>query len=252
MPMTKHHTPTPQEVGDFYNKVNHLLAQFQGGSIHYGYWTGPDDQSTFEQASERLTDIVVGKLAPRPGDRVLDLGCGTGKPAIQMARSTGAQVVGVSVSTGDVELGTALASAEGMSEQVTFQHGDAMDLDLPSSSFDAVLAIELVVHVPDRGQVLKEIARVVKPGGRVVLTDFVRSGPEVRNEVVRDGLAETLAALPPRRWPSSRTIQALPRMRVWCSTRSSTSPRTRRASATSRRSKPCGSTPNGMTTSRLS
>lgn len=193
MPTTKHQAPTPAQVGDFYNKVNHLLAQFQGGSIHYGYWTGPDDDSSFEQASERLTDVVVGKLGVGPGDRVLDLGCGTGRPAIQMARRTGATVLGVSVSTGDVAAGTALAEAEGMSGQVTFQYGDAMDLDLPPGSFDAVLGIELLVHVPDRAKAMAQMAKVVKPGGRIVLTDFV-TGPEIESEVVREGLAETLAA----------------------------------------------------------
>jgi cyclopropane fatty-acyl-phospholipid synthase-like methyltransferase len=194
MPMIKHLTPTTEEVGDFYNKVNHLLERFQGGSIHYGYWTGPDDDSSYAEASERLTDIVTARLEAGPADRVLDLGCGTGKPAVQLARNTGAKVLGVSISTGDVQLGSQRAAAEGLSDQVTFQHGDAMALDLPEASFDSVLGIELMVHVPDRATVLKQIARVVKPGGRVVLTDFVKTGNEIKNEVVRDGLAETLAA----------------------------------------------------------
>lgn len=191
---TVYQAPTPAEVGEFYNRMNQLLARFQGGSIHYGYWTGPDDDSSFEQASERLTDIVVGKLAVGPGDRVLDLGCGTGKPAIQLARGTGAHVVGVSISTSDIEVATALATAEGMQEQVTFQHGNAVDLDLPAASFDAVLAIELLVHVPDRLHVLKQIARVLRPGGRLALTDFVKRGPETHNEELEAALTEALAA----------------------------------------------------------
>jgi ubiquinone/menaquinone biosynthesis C-methylase UbiE len=170
--------PDPEQVGAFYDGANEIIARFQGGNMHYGYWTGPDDDSTYEQAGERFTDIMVDKLGAGPGDRVLDLGCGPGKPAVRLARRTGASVVGISISGRDVELATARARAEGLSERVRFQRANAMELPFPDDSFDHVLAFESIVHMPDRAAVLREIVRVLRPGGRVSLTDFIRRRPE--------------------------------------------------------------------------
>ncbi|MGQ0838770.1 SAM-dependent methyltransferase [Actinokineospora sp.] len=185
--------PTPDEVGDFYNQSNKLIAEFLGGSMHYGYWTGPDDLSDIEVAAERLTDIMTEKLDIKPGHRVLDLGCGPGKPAVQLARATGAQVVGISVSTEDVRLASARARAEGMAEQVRFSYADGTNLPFEPESFDAVLALESIVHIPDRVQVLDQIRRVLRPGGKLALTDFIELTPPADDDDQR-GLAEMLAA----------------------------------------------------------
>ncbi|MEU5030949.1 SAM-dependent methyltransferase [Streptomyces milbemycinicus] len=164
--------PEPEGVGTFYDATNDLFTRFLGGSTHYGYWTGPDDDSTFEQASERLTGILTDKLRPGPGDRVLDVGCGMGKPGVQLATRTGAELVGISISARDVEVANSRAQSEGCVDRVRFQHADAMDLPFSDDSFDHVLALESIQHMPDRVQALKQIARVLRPGGLVALTDF--------------------------------------------------------------------------------
>lgn len=187
-------TSTPAEVGAFYTSINHLIARFQGGAMHYGYWLGPDDDSSYEVASDRFTAIMIEKLAAGPGDRVLDVGCGPGKPAVQLARASGAEVVGISISTGDVALATARAEAEGIQDRVRFEHANALDLPFPDNSFDHVLAFESIVHIPDRARVLTEIARVLRPGGRVVLTDFTRLGPAVQDPEDHAALVEALAS----------------------------------------------------------
>ncbi|MFF2376870.1 SAM-dependent methyltransferase [Streptomyces xiamenensis] len=185
--------PTPQAVGEFYDANNRAITEIYGGSMHYGYWLGPDDTSDFATAGERLTDLLIGRLGAGPGSEVLDLGCGTGGPGVRLARATGARVTGVSISAGDVALAGARAAAEGVAGQVRFELADAMELPYGDASFDAVLAFESIVHLPDRGRALREIARVLRPGGRLVLTDLVERGAPKEDEHKRRAVAEMLA-----------------------------------------------------------
>ncbi|CAL9559821.1 2-methoxy-6-polyprenyl-1,4-benzoquinol methylase, mitochondrial [Streptomyces sp. enrichment culture] len=185
--------PTPQAVGEFYDANNRAITEIYGGSMHYGYWLGPDDTSDFATAGERLTDLLIGRLGAGPGSEVLDLGCGTGGPGVRLARATGARVTGVSISAGDVALAGARAAAEGVAGQVRFELADAMELPYGDASFDAVLAFESIVHLPDRGRALREIARVLRPGGRLVLTDLVERGAPEDDEHKRRAVAEMLA-----------------------------------------------------------
>ncbi|MDN5747684.1 MAG: methyltransferase domain-containing protein [Pseudonocardia sp.] len=176
---------TTADVAAFYDRTNELLTRYFGGSMHYGYWDGPNDAATFAEASVRFTDMMIATLRAGAARQILDVGCGTGRPTIQLARSTGAQVVGVSISAHDVELATELAAAEGMTDQVSFRQADAMELPFPAGSFDAAWAFESLGHVPDRSQVLAEIARVLRPGGRLALSDAFERVP-VEEEIRTD------------------------------------------------------------------
>ncbi|MET8053999.1 methyltransferase domain-containing protein [Streptosporangium sp. NPDC005286] len=185
---------SPKEIGEFYDRNSRVLTEVFAGSMHYGYWTGPDDDTGFAAASERLTAIMIEKLRVGPDDTVLDLGCGTGKPAVQLARATGARVVGVSVSAEEVELASALARSEGVADLVRFEFADATDLPFAPGSFDAVLALESVVHIPDRINVLQQIARVLRPGGRLALTDSITGRGAEGDEEAELAMAEVLDA----------------------------------------------------------
>ncbi|MEU5976089.1 class I SAM-dependent methyltransferase [Streptomyces sp. NPDC047315] len=74
------------------------------GNIHVGYWDDPADGGSLDQATDRLTDLVAGRLAAVPGQHLLDVGCGTGRPALRIARATGARVSGVSTSEEGITL----------------------------------------------------------------------------------------------------------------------------------------------------
>ena len=162
--------PTPEQVTDYYGALGPLLRMAWGDNFHFGYWDGPSDRSSVEEATDRFTDLLIERLQAGPGDRVLDVGCGVGRPALRVAASTGAGVTGITISREQVEQARELASAEGMTGRVAFEYADGMDLPFAAESFDAVLAFESIVHM-DRPVALKEMTRVLKPGGRVVLTD---------------------------------------------------------------------------------
>ena len=114
----------------------------------------------------------VARLADvRPGERALDLACGTGDIAFSV-ESRGAMVVALDITTRMVEL--AAAKARSRRARLSFVVGDMMALPFPDASFDLVTAGYGIRNVPDARGAIVEIARVLRPGGRLVSLDFNR------------------------------------------------------------------------------
>jgi sterol 24-C-methyltransferase len=105
----------------------------------------------------------------KPGMRVLDVGCGIGGPAREIARFADVNVVGLNNNQFQVNKARQYTAKAGLSDQVTFVKGDFMKLSeqFGENSFDAVYAIEATVHAPTFEGVYGEILKVLKPGGIV-------------------------------------------------------------------------------------
>lgn len=147
---------------------------------------------------------LVAAAAPRPGGRVLDLACGRGAsfwPALEAVGPAGS-VVGIDLSSAMVEHLREDVAAAGI-ENAAVHVGDAESIDLPDASVDVGLAGFLIFFVPDPPQVLRELRRTVRPGGRVALSIFDgwAGFPFVR------GLFEELIG-PPRHRPSDEFNKA--------------------------------------------
>jgi cyclopropane fatty-acyl-phospholipid synthase-like methyltransferase len=184
-----------EDIGGYYDEMAGLI-EILGGNIHVGYWNGDDDRTPLLEAINRLTDLLGAKLALRPGERLLDIGCGAAVPAIRLGQRVEADITGITVSTWQVEEATRRVNAAGLRGQVHIEYGDAAALAYPDGSFDAVLAIESLPHARDRAVWLREMNRVLRPGGRVVLTDFTEQTPlsEQETTILRAGALEP----PPR------------------------------------------------------
>ncbi|AXG82296.1 methyltransferase domain-containing protein [Streptomyces paludis] len=146
-------------------------------NVHIGYWDSPDSEATIDEAMDRLTDVFIDWLKADSSSHVLDLGCGVGGPGLRVVSHTGARVTGISISEEQIKTANRLAAEAGLADRAVFRHGDAMGLPFSDGAFDAVMALESVCHMPDREQVFTEVARVLAPGGRLVLTDVFDRHP---------------------------------------------------------------------------
>ena len=119
-------------------------------------------------------EVLVDSAAPAPGERVLDVGCGTGNATL-LAAARGARVTGVDPTPRLLDVARERAAAEGL--DATFLQGEAGHLPLDDASADVVLSVFGVIFAPDAAAAAQELARVTAPGGRVVLTAWIPEGP---------------------------------------------------------------------------
>lgn len=136
----------------------------------------------FNAAAEHFDDLTFWDLVGArtvelagigPGDRVLDVCCGTGSSALPAAEIVGPEgaVVGVDLAERLLDMATAKAAARGL-PWATFRTGDMTALDLPDGSFDAVVCVFGIFFVPDMAAALREMWRVLRPGGTLAITTW--------------------------------------------------------------------------------
>ncbi len=138
-----------------------------------------------------MLTVDYARLGVRPGDRLLDLGCGFGRHAFQAAR-LGAQVVAVDAGADEVRktedtFGAMLVGGEvnPTTAHVGAVQGDALALPFSDGSFDRVIASEVLEHIPDDESAMAELSRVLRPGGTMAVT-VPRCGPEMVNWALSD------------------------------------------------------------------
>jgi cyclopropane fatty-acyl-phospholipid synthase-like methyltransferase len=177
-------TPTsPTAVGAWYDQFSAFFDIAMARSFHSGIWPPGEDlpeRATVENVSlsqERMVDYLVGFLSPAPGDRHLDVGSGTGSSALQLAGRHQLDVTGANISWVQIDQANSRAAQAGLADRARFQFADAMDLPFPAQSFDTAWAVESFEHVGDRAKALREMGRVLKPGGRALVAMITRRQP---------------------------------------------------------------------------
>ena len=145
------------------------------------------EKGDFTQIAASMRDsgeAVVKELGITSGLKVLDLGCGDGTTALPAAR-LGADVLGVDIASNLVEAGTRRARAEGLTN-CCFQEGDASDLhELADHSFDLVVSVFGAMFAPRPFDVAKEMVRVTRPGGRIVMGNWIPGDPTLVAQILK-------------------------------------------------------------------
>lgn len=144
--------------------------------------------ATMRESGEEL----VSQLGISKGMEVLDLGCGDGTTAIPEAR-LGANVLGVDIASNLVEAGNRRVKAEGL-KNISFQEGDAADLsDLEDDRFDVVISVFGAMFASKPLDVAKEMVRVTKPGGKIVMGNWIPGDPTLVAQILKISSAYTPA-----------------------------------------------------------
>jgi demethylmenaquinone methyltransferase/2-methoxy-6-polyprenyl-1,4-benzoquinol methylase len=121
----------------------------------------------------RWRAAMVGRVVPSAPTRVLDVACGPAGVSLQLARRTGARVVGVDVTVPMLLQGRRNVAAAGLDGRVQLLVGRAEELPFPDGAFDAVTFTYLLRYVDDPAATLRELARVVRPGGVLASLEFL-------------------------------------------------------------------------------
>ena len=169
-PSHQRHSPRRDAVAvrHHYDVSNEFFALFLDESMTYSCALFKNGAETLEDAQAAKLDLVCRKLQLQAGQRLLDIGCGWGSLAIHAARDYGVDVLGITLSPAQVELGRERVAAAGLSERVELATRDYRELG--EDSFDAVASIGMVEHVGE-SQVdayASQVARVLRPGGRAL------------------------------------------------------------------------------------
>ena len=139
-------------------------------------------------STERLGQLL--QLGPK--SRVLDVASGRGTSAMFLAERFGCDVVGIDYGRQNVDQGNAEAAGQGLSSRIRFEQADAESIPFPNASFDAAICECAFCTFADKSKAATEFARVLKPGGKVGISDLTRAGefPEVL-----DGLLAWIACI---------------------------------------------------------
>jgi SAM-dependent methyltransferase len=171
-------------VRTYYDFATDVYRQLWGESFHLTWFTG---EVSLEEAQAAQQRRLADEGGWTKGARILDVGCGVGGPAMQVARYAGVHVTGVNISPLQVAIANEkYGDAEGRNA-VDFVVGDAMRLPFPNESFDGAMSVEAICHVPDKAQVYSEIGRILRPEGTFAGYDwFAADGvsPEEYEEFV--------------------------------------------------------------------
>lgn len=166
----------------------------------------------YDRISRGIADSLehcVLRLDPRPGERILDVATGTGWTSRLVARR-GARVTGVDIAADLLAAATARAAAEGLA--IEYERGDAESLPFDDASFDAVVSTVGVMFATNQEAAARELARVVKPGGRLALTTWTPDGNVFGMFTVMKAYMPappTPAPRSPFEWGSKDRLQAL-------------------------------------------
>lgn len=187
----------PAKVREFYDLISSHFHELWGQHLHHGYWIRGDE--TKEQAQVQLIDHLAAAATIQSGQKILDVGCGTGASSIHLANEYRAKATGISISPVQVELANLAAAKENVDAKFLLMDAEAMTFQ---ESFDVVWSVESISHYQDIPGFFAAAARVLAPQGTIAVIDWFKkenlTAAQYRREIVpiEKGMLVELATMP--------------------------------------------------------
>lgn len=198
----------PQMVSRFYDVVTRFYEYGWGQSFHFA----PRRSGESLPAAQRRQEAEMAELLElAPGTNVADLGCGVGGPLVHVAKTTGANVTGVNLNAHQIARGRRAVRRAGLEDTCDFLLASYMEVPVEDGAFDAAYTYEAICHAPDKSLFFRELYRLIRPGGRIALTEwcltecFDESKPTHRDMRARIEFANATPNLP----TTSRHVEAI-------------------------------------------
>ncbi|WP_295509242.1 SAM-dependent methyltransferase [uncultured Sulfitobacter sp.] len=168
-------------VAHHYDISDAFYALFLDADMQYSCAYFPDPDMTLEAAQDAKKAHIIRKLCLRPGDHVLDIGCGWGGMALTLARDHGVRVTGITLSEKQLQTARTRAAQAGLSDKISFR---LEDYRKTSGSFDRIVSIGMLEHVgvPNYGTYFQRISDLLAPDGVALIHSIGRSAPPARHD----------------------------------------------------------------------
>lgn len=164
-------TQLVKDTQDYYDgPADEIYRTLWGDNVHLGTWEAGD---SLQDAMARTNEVMAERAGIPADAEVLDVGCGYGATALYLATHCGCRVTGINISNKELDLARQRAREAELTDRVSFEYGDFHAIPFPDGSFDAVWSQEAFLHGLRKQHILEECHRVLRPSGRLVISDLV-------------------------------------------------------------------------------
>lgn len=167
-----------EDIIDYYNQTafDYQLAWYKkdNPALHFGFYDKEKADAHYE-ALAHTNQVLANAVSIKDGDKILDAGCGLGASAFWLASHFQVHVTGISLPPKQIQACQERAAVLGLQAQTDFKVASYLNTPFPDHSFDVIWACESVCHAPQKIEFYQEAFRVLKPGGRLIMAEYLRA-----------------------------------------------------------------------------